>query len=541
MLGRGLIDDEVAIALALESSFGELLHKFGGQVTQPLYLLLAKGSQELLAGTLGTELALRLPSLVFGVLGLLLIARLARELFGPAVSLWAALLLALHPFHQFYSQMAVGYAVASTLSLGSVLAFTRLARDPARRARRTGRTALAYAAWTAAAIYCHLGCLGVILAQVLALPFLMPGELRKSGPRILALVVGSSALGLLLYLPVLSSVIEFRGEWSDVEGGLKPSLIPFVLTAFAGGAGLRIYAFLAVVLVGLLAGAAHRPGRRALALLLLWPASVLGFYLVNGAAHPPWAFARFSYVALPALVIAAALGLDALWRAVRSADGGWRRAPAGALLLLLALTMGPRTAEIAWGNKGTPWPELMEHLASEVPDDALILSMPMRFNALRGFYHARAGGVPEDLFSFANTLNGVALTRPLVFIVDLVPFDDPTWDPAFTRTRFGLTTVLYRAAGPTTEQQGLRDFQLVTHEILRSINSQPEPGDWIYWMTDIEHQSLFHKRRLNRQYSQLFETATKRLTGGPKPEREFQIEEQYPSFWGLLVPHFPGR
>ena len=544
MLGRGLIDDEVAIALALEGSYGELLRRFGGQVTQPLYLLLAKTSQELLGDALGTEVALRLPSLVFGVLGIVLIARLTRELFGPGPALWAALLLALHPFHQFYSQMAVGYALASTLSLGSMLAFTRLVRSGTRGNLRGN---LAYALWTAGAIYCHLGCLGVVLAQVLALPFLLPGELRKSGLRVLALVVESTALGLLLYLPVVSSVMEFREQWSGVEGGLEASLIPFVLTAFAGGAGLRLYAFLAVGLVGLLVAARAPEARRYVSLLVLWPAAVLGFYLLNGAAHPPWAFARFSFVAVPAVVIAAALGADALWRTLRSADTGWRRAPAAALLMLLALTLPTRTAEVAWGDKGTPWPDVIAHLQTEVPQDALLVSMEMRFNALRGYYHARASDVPEDLFSFRNVLDGEPLDRPLVFVVDLAPFDagdagdDPAWDPALTLTRFGHTTIVFRASGPTTKQQGLRDFETVTREVLRFINAQPDPADWIYWKTDAQHQSLFDKRRLNRQYSQILESAIQRRLGGPKPEREFKIQDPYPSFWGLLAPHFSWR
>lgn len=530
MAGRGLIDDEVAIALALEHGYGELVRSFGGQVTQPLYLLLAKTSQELLANLIGTEAALRLPSLVFGVLGILLVARLARRMFGPGPGLWAALLLAVQPFHLFYSQMAVGYAVAGTLSLGSMLAFLRLADT-------RGRSGVAfYAGVTAAAIYCHLGCLGVVLSQVLALPLLARGATRAELTRILAAVAIGGSVGLLLYLPVLSSVLAFRKEWSEGEGHLPAAMVPFVLTAFAGGAGLRIYAMLCLAVAGLAVGSARPEGRRGVAVLLLWPVGVFAFYLLNGAAHPPWAFARFFYVALPAVVVATAVGVDALSRTLVSGRSGWRKAPAGAALLLFAAAVLSRTAVVAWGDKGTPWPALMAHLRTRVPPDALLISMPMRFNAFKGFYHPRAEGVPEHTYYFRDPLASVPLDRPVVFLVDLVPFDDPAWGADFTLTRFGDTTVLQRSDGAAGEKRALRDLERVTHEVLAYINSRPAPSDWIYWKVDPEHQSLFDKRRLNRQYSVLLEMAQRRLTGRRAGEREFQIQDPYPPFWGLLAP-----
>lgn len=530
LLGRGFLDDEITLAASLEKSYGELLHSFGGPLTQPLYLLLGKTSGELFGDVLGIEAALRLPSVLFGVLAIWLIAQLTRELFGPGAALWAALLLAVHPFHQFYSQMAVGYGIAGTLSLGSVLAFVRFARAPSLRA------AALYAGWTAGAIYCHLGCLGVVFAEVLALPFLIPGSLRREGLKILGAVTLACTVGILLYLPVLGDLLAFRAEWSGAEGGLQATLIPFVLTGFAGGAGLRIYVYLGVALVGLLAAVSRAKDRRSAALLLLWPTGVFCFYLVNAAAHPPWAFARFFFVALPAVVIAAALGVETLIQALSSSRPAWAKAPACALLLLLPATILPRTAEIAWGAKGTPWSELRTHLVSDLPEDALLVSMPMRFNALRGYYYQRTEGMPEDLFYYRDALSSRALDRPVVFVVDLVPFDATIWETEYSRTRFGITSVLMRTKGEANEQRALRDFQRVTRAVLNYVHTLPDPEDWIFWREDPQHQNLFNRRNLDDLYSQLLMVTQMRMREGRPGKREFERPEPYPNFWGLLRP-----
>jgi hypothetical protein len=135
MWKRVLLDDEVGIAGATGKTYGHILSEFGGKVTQPAQLLLARLARETLGEWIGVDAALRLPSLVFGVLAIALTARLARRIAGPEVAPFAALVVALHPFHVFYSQMATTYALASTLSLLSFLLFVDLVRAEARGAR----------------------------------------------------------------------------------------------------------------------------------------------------------------------------------------------------------------------------------------------------------------------------------------------------------------------------------------------------------------------------------------------------------------------
>jgi predicted membrane-bound mannosyltransferase len=73
----------------------------------PLYYALLK-----LATNLGTsDTTLRLPSLLFGGLGLLAIYLLARMFFGRLTSLFAAALVAVHHYHIDYSEDARAYSL----------------------------------------------------------------------------------------------------------------------------------------------------------------------------------------------------------------------------------------------------------------------------------------------------------------------------------------------------------------------------------------------------------------------------------------------
>ncbi|MGD9812198.1 MAG: glycosyltransferase family 39 protein, partial [Sphingobium sp.] len=68
-----------------------------------------------LAGT--SEFALRLPGALIGIGTIWLIWRLGKDIFGREVAAVAALLLALHGFHVYWSQLARMYAPAAALAV----------------------------------------------------------------------------------------------------------------------------------------------------------------------------------------------------------------------------------------------------------------------------------------------------------------------------------------------------------------------------------------------------------------------------------------
>jgi mannosyltransferase len=73
----------------------------------PLYFVLQHYWLALGAG----EFWLRLPSAIFGALGCVVGAAIGRQLFGRQRGVWLGLLLAIAPFHIYYSQEARPYAL----------------------------------------------------------------------------------------------------------------------------------------------------------------------------------------------------------------------------------------------------------------------------------------------------------------------------------------------------------------------------------------------------------------------------------------------
>ncbi len=87
-----------------------------------------------------SEFALRLPSALLGAASVPLIFLLGRRVYGPAVGLAVAVVLALHGFHIFWSQNARMYATGGFLSILATLLLLRLVYD-----RSAGRgTAIGY-------------------------------------------------------------------------------------------------------------------------------------------------------------------------------------------------------------------------------------------------------------------------------------------------------------------------------------------------------------------------------------------------------------
>jgi uncharacterized membrane protein len=111
--------DEIDVVVRAQRPFGDVLHTFVATGENgPLYnLMLAIWIR--VAGA--SEIAVRFPSAVAGVLALPLIYLLGRRLAGPTVGLLSAGLLAISPYHVWYSQEAKMYAILVLLALGSTL------------------------------------------------------------------------------------------------------------------------------------------------------------------------------------------------------------------------------------------------------------------------------------------------------------------------------------------------------------------------------------------------------------------------------------
>ncbi len=310
----------------------------------PLYYLVANASLSL--GTRapsGIETALRVPSVLVGVLTIPLLFLVVRPWLGTRVALAAAACIAVSPFHVWYSQEARPYALLLALSLIAMACIQRAIRHPSSYGWKAA-TAVALAA----TFYCHtVGLAFVLFAAVYVIAF---DTQRRAW---IATFVGVA----VLCIPAVYRLASFPPTNSaDAERALSPLQLGYTLWSFIVGysfgpslgelhaadrhAVLAQYA-VSVVPVALLLGGlmiwgaltlARRHARvaRLVALWFLFPL----LFVVAGALVTVHPFnVRYAVISFVPVIVVLATALDALPR------GGLRLAGWAGLLALSAVSL----------------------------------------------------------------------------------------------------------------------------------------------------------------------------------------------------------
>jgi mannosyltransferase len=157
-----------------------------------------------------SEIALRAPSAVAGVLAILATFFLARQLYSAREGVFAAGLMAFSYQSVYYSQEARAYSLLLLFSILSSHFWFRLREQLESRDRISGSTAVAYAACAVAMQYLHHFGLLLVAIQLGAL-----GGLFALRPRAFARVVAVSAAVFAAYVPWIGYLIEDFGEGHD--------------------------------------------------------------------------------------------------------------------------------------------------------------------------------------------------------------------------------------------------------------------------------------------------------------------------------------
>ncbi|MHB8079715.1 MAG: glycosyltransferase family 39 protein [Candidatus Krumholzibacteriia bacterium] len=289
-----------------------------------------------------SEFWLRAPAALAGLLAVPLAGLLGRRLCGARTGRLLALLLAVSPFHLWYSQEARGYSFLILFAIVSTLAFLRLAEAPG------GGRVLGYALAAAAMAWSNLSGLFLIGAQAVTAVVVV----RPRGARARWLWTAAFALALLGALPWLlraSGILAVDRLVPGAAGGaalrgettFTPLALPFTLFAFLFGyslgpsltelhqadrvAILRAYwpvlvAAAAASGVVLAAGLA-RLGRRTGVLLAIWivlPVAAISLLAVKNVKpfNPRYLAATF-----PLVLLIAARGLGGVPRRLGRAGG----------------------------------------------------------------------------------------------------------------------------------------------------------------------------------------------------------------------------
>jgi len=189
--------DEAVSWSQSNGSFVELLRSVAADNYPPLHNILLWVSIPILGDS---ETALRLPSAVLGIVAVLLMYPIGLTLAGRTAGLLAAALLAVSPFHIWYSTEARMYALLAATGLVFLLATLKVLQKP------SGRWLLALAFSGALFLYSHIYALlgiasvGLVCAAAALADLIGNRSLRGSKAFRAGLALAG---GLLLFLPWL--------------------------------------------------------------------------------------------------------------------------------------------------------------------------------------------------------------------------------------------------------------------------------------------------------------------------------------------------
>ena len=389
----------------------------------PLYYALLHGWAALL-GTGPT--ALRLLSVIVGVLTIPLLYWVARRMLSARAALLATFLLTINPLHVYYSQEVRMYGLVALLSVGILAAAWRVFEQRSRGAeeQRSGKVSpprrlrtsiplMVYIILSAAALYTQYYAIFLPIGLTIYATWRWRRDLRA-----LLIWLGAQVVVALLYLP-----------WVLYAA---PKLAPYIGRKIVADADrpLGALAYLARHLAAFLAGHLEGPLARwwpaALLLLLLllvgwmlavrrrvWvveyesqrvgetsrtptpahshtpipllttvvlTALILGWLISQRAPFFPARGERLLIVALPPFILLAAAGLDALW-------ARWRAAG----LIALSLVVAASAASLAVFYTVPRYPDddyraLIAHTIEQgLPEDAVFAVYPWQVGYWRSY------------------------------------------------------------------------------------------------------------------------------------------------------------
>ncbi len=185
--------DETVSAFLAAESVPDLIAHTARDIHPPGYYLLLH-FWTLAAGH--SEFALAFFSVIFGLLIIPLTYRLARLLADNSVAMWAALLVAVSPYHLWYSQEVRMYTFGAVLGLGAAYCGLRALTTPAKR-----RCWLGYLVAAVLGLYTLYYFIFLLIAiNTLFLLYTWRPRLNREGLRSLILI---NSLGAIAYLPWL--------------------------------------------------------------------------------------------------------------------------------------------------------------------------------------------------------------------------------------------------------------------------------------------------------------------------------------------------
>jgi mannosyltransferase len=342
-------------------SYGDMMGTVMVDVHPPLYFNILFATVNVLGES---EFALRLPSVLFGLLTVWMVYLVGLRLKLGRYALAAAFLLAITVFQVRYSQEARMYALTACLSVFSMYAFLGLYRDGIGK-----RQQVFYVLATALLLYSHVFGLFVVLAQYayVMLTWLsarMNAQVSFRQWFVLQLCIG------LLFLPWVGVLL---GQVSRVQGGFwisRPTLYSLweSLQFYAGGNIALLICCAALLCAAALwfwrrtemAGQPEQPSDVSpLPLLLLWIALPNLIPFAVSLVSQPIYYWRYTIGASPAWYLLVALALAYLAR-----QSGKHSLAIVVVAMIALVQAGPLYTYYTTLSK-TRWASVVEYVESQ--------------------------------------------------------------------------------------------------------------------------------------------------------------------------------
>jgi hypothetical protein len=276
----------------------------------------------LLGATVGwSETLLRLPSVICGILCVIVCPFLARPLIGTRPAAWLALLLAICPVLIFYSRIARPYSAVAFLAFAALLFAGHWARFGDRR------SAALYLAAGVLAVYFHVyAVITVLTPAAMAVFYFLRNRFPKKDavlevkPILQHWLIAGAAITVisgLLMLPAVYHVMQDKFYNVSFTGALSYHSLPRVVMFLAGTREpLLMLLFLAAMVAGIFNQCRTNPWFGWM-LLSLYPLHAIALLISHpDAAQSAIILVRYSIPLVPVSLLFAACGIQAAFDAV---------------------------------------------------------------------------------------------------------------------------------------------------------------------------------------------------------------------------------
>ncbi len=220
--------DELFSLKHVRLDFGPMLGSLAEDGTNlPAYHLFLKSWVTVFGDS---EISLRFPSALFGVLTVPLVYRLGADLFNKQAGLISAVMVSVSSFHIYYAQEARMYTFLAFLMLLSSVFLFKWQRE------KTARSAAYYVLVSGLLLYTHYYGMFLILAQNIYILALIAMEHKQDRPRIGPWIAMQSSIAAL-FLPWVIFWFLRIGDLKNASWFQEPSLhdVYITFTQFVNG------------------------------------------------------------------------------------------------------------------------------------------------------------------------------------------------------------------------------------------------------------------------------------------------------------------